>query len=286
MSFSPSAVDYLVIGHVSHDLLAGGVVRVGGTAAYSALTAQALGLRVAVLTSAGPDFDTGRLADWVHWEVCPSSLTTTFENVYSAAGREQFVHAVAEPLTLADLPAAWDAVPLVHIGPLLGECDVALIEHFSGRSFVGLTPQGWLRTRDSRGRIISKKWCDAPRWLPRASAVVISIEDLAGDWGLAHTLANLTHLLVVTYGSQGGTLFVDGVADSFSASPNSEVDPTGAGDIFAAAFFYALVSGADARDAVHFSACLATRSISRRGLASVPSPKDVAQCSARFFKSR
>ena len=40
---SVEPVDYLVIGHVAHDLTPDGW-RLGGTAAYSALTAQALGM--------------------------------------------------------------------------------------------------------------------------------------------------------------------------------------------------------------------------------------------------
>ena len=47
-------VDYLVIGHVAHDLTPEGF-RLGGTTAYSALTAQALGLRVGIVTASGPE---------------------------------------------------------------------------------------------------------------------------------------------------------------------------------------------------------------------------------------
>ena len=47
-------VDYLVIGHVAHDLTPEGS-RLGGTAAYAALTARALGYRVGIVTAAGPE---------------------------------------------------------------------------------------------------------------------------------------------------------------------------------------------------------------------------------------
>jgi hypothetical protein len=55
-------VDYLVIGHVAHDLTPSGP-RLGGTAAYSTLTARALGLRVGVVTASGPEtsLDSGRI---------------------------------------------------------------------------------------------------------------------------------------------------------------------------------------------------------------------------------
>ncbi len=49
---SVAPIDYLVIGHISCDITpAGG--RLGGTAAYSALTARALGLRVGIVTAWG-----------------------------------------------------------------------------------------------------------------------------------------------------------------------------------------------------------------------------------------
>ena len=47
-------VDYLVIGHVAHDLIPGGW-RLGGTVAYSALTARAMGYRVGIFTAVGPE---------------------------------------------------------------------------------------------------------------------------------------------------------------------------------------------------------------------------------------
>ena len=43
-------VDYLIIGHFSKDLTPDGA-RLGGTTAYAALTARALGLRVGIVSS-------------------------------------------------------------------------------------------------------------------------------------------------------------------------------------------------------------------------------------------
>jgi hypothetical protein len=46
--------DYLLIGHIAHDVTPEGP-RLGGTVSYGAYTALALGLRVGVLTSTRPD---------------------------------------------------------------------------------------------------------------------------------------------------------------------------------------------------------------------------------------
>ena len=45
-------VDYLIIGHITRDLTPDGP-HLGGTVTYSALMAQALGLRVGIVTSRG-----------------------------------------------------------------------------------------------------------------------------------------------------------------------------------------------------------------------------------------
>jgi hypothetical protein len=48
------APDYLVVGHVTKDLLAGGAIRAGGTALYAGLTAQLLGALAALVTALAP----------------------------------------------------------------------------------------------------------------------------------------------------------------------------------------------------------------------------------------
>ncbi len=273
-----SPVDYLVIGHVTHDRLPGGGCMVGGTAAYSGLTAAALGRRVGILTCAGPDFDAGTLNRRTALVCRPAAVTTTFDNRYADGTRQQGVCNVAAPLSLEDVPEAWRAVPLVHIGPVMGECDPELVRFFAGRAFVGLTPQGWLRRADEAGRVTPGNWEAAEQLLPLASAVVLSAEDLQNDWDRASAWARLTSLLVVTQGAEGGTLFVDGTPHRFAAPEVVEFSPTGAGDVFAAVFFCGLLQGVNPQQAVHRAACLAARSVLRSGLDGVPDAHDLAVC--------
>ena len=53
-------IDYLLIGHLTVDLTPNGM-RIGGSVTYSALLAQALGLRVGVITSWGSEIPLGPL---------------------------------------------------------------------------------------------------------------------------------------------------------------------------------------------------------------------------------
>lgn len=274
-------VDYLVIGHITQDLTPGGPV-LGGTAAYAARTARAFGLRVGVLTSARegePLLD--RLAcAGVEVVSLPAPATTTFTNLYEGGHRRQILSARAATITAADVPPAWADAPIVHLGPLDAEIEIGLAARFPN-SFVGVTPQGWLRRWDEGGVISACCWEEAARVLPLASAVVLSYEDLRGNLALIDQYARQARLLVVTLGARGADLYVQGKILHAPARWVREVDPTGAGDIFAAAFFAWLQRHpgdmGDLMDAAHLAAHIATTSITRVGIEGVPTPEEVAE---------
>ena len=142
-------VDYLVIGHVAHDLTPTGP-RLGGTVAYSALTARALGMRVGVVTAAGPETSLEPLRE-THVISRPSSQSTTFENIYTKRGRIQYLRAQAKRIDFSLVPEAWRNASIIHLGPIANEMDSSLPEDFSP-GLLGITPQGWMRTWDSGSR--------------------------------------------------------------------------------------------------------------------------------------
>ncbi len=272
------AVDYLVIGDVTHDKLPGGHYTVGGTASYAALTAAALGCQVGIVTSAGPDFDPSFLPPNVQIVVRAAPATTTFENRYVDSHRQQFMYKMALPLTAEVVPELWRRTPLVHVGPLTHACSPTLVEHFAPLVFVGVTPQGWMRRVEAGGRVVPTAWASANRLLPLASAVVLSIEDVGGNWETVFDYAARTRVLVVTHGWKGCHLFVEGERAYIPAPTVDEVDPTGAGDIFSTVFFFAMRGGAAPEQAARFATCIAAPSVTRRGLLAVPTAEDVAAC--------
>lgn len=271
-------IDYLVIGHVTQDILPDGGRVLGGTVSYASLTAAALGRTVGIVTSASVDTSLAPLDTLATLVRRPAPTTTTFENVYVNGHREQYVYTPAAPLTPDVIPQPWLKAPIVHLGPIMRECDPSLADYYTGKAFLGITPQGWMRSNDARGHVFPTAWAEAGHLLPLASAVVLSIEDIGGNWDLAAHFAQQTRVLVVTCGWDGGTLFLNGQPTTFPAVPVTQVDPTGAGDIFATAFFIALASGARPLAATSFAACLAARSVTRVGLASTPQPDEVAAC--------
>lgn len=280
--------DYLVVGHVTQDRLPDGSLTPGGTAAYVARTARALGLRTAVLTSTDDSMDLSAVLPDITVYRIPASTNTVFENRYTADGRVQFLHARAAPLTpdtVRPLVLPWVGGPdatqgglgILHLGPVAQECDPALVDHLRA-DFLGLTPQGWMRRWDGAGRVTPGPWEEAERWLPRADAVVLSEEDIGGDEALAARWAVRTRILAVTRGARGCSVYAGGRVWHLPAFPTQEVDPTGAGDVFAAVFFVRLWQGDDPVQAARRANCVAAVSVTRPGLSGTPTPEEIARC--------
>lgn len=267
-------IDYLIIGHLTRDLLPTGT-RLGGTAAYSALTARALGLRVGILTACEDCLSTPELdAAGVQVIGLRSDETTTFENKYTPNGRVQYLHKLAPALDFSMIPEPWRNTPIIHLGPVAREVDPTLARAFPD-SFVGLTPQGWMRSWNEEGQVSFTEWPEAAFVLQYANAAVMSIEDVRGNESIVEEMASSARVLVVTEGANGCRLYWNGDVRRFRPPHMTEIDPTGAGDIFAAAFFTRMAATRDPWEAARFATTLASYSVSRYGLDGVPRPEEV-----------
>lgn len=262
-------IDYLAIGHVAKDLakdLTAVSYQLGGTVSFSSQVAVALGCRTAVYTSAPSDMALTEALPHVALHCLPSPEATTFTNTYTANGRHQTLHARAHPLTTADLPADWHRATILHLAPIADEVEPALINLFSN-SFIGVTPQGWLRQWDADGRVSPKTWAEAQTILPLATAVIMGEDDLY-DEAILTQFKQWAKLLVLTQGANGCTLFWGDEIRQFPAlSVNGTVETTGAGDIFATAFFIRLYQTAgDAWEAARFANIIAGHSVTQSTL--------------------
>lgn len=273
------APDFLVIGHLAKDKAAEGW-RLGGTAAYASLTASRLGLRTAVLTSAASDLDPSLLLPNIDVRLLPSDETTVFENVYGPKGRLQYVWARAQTIAASDVPPDFLEAKVVLLGPLVGEVEEEVARCFP-RSLLAITPQGWLRTIHPDGRVeqMSPR-CWRPRLLLKHSqALFVSDEDLPPaetEEALARWAAQVP-LLALTRGARGARLWSENRWREVPAIPADEIDPTGAGDIFAAAFLSRYVETDDVWQAALFAAAAASVSVEAPGTAAIPSRQQVEQ---------
>jgi len=263
-------IDYLLIGHICQDVTPEGP-RLGGTAFFSALTVRAMGLRVGILTSVSPDMEP-LLAPMQSIPLIsiPSKQSTVFQNTYTPGGRIQMLLGRAQDLHWYNLPPHWRKPGIVHLAPVADEVDQRLAGRFNG-ALVGVTPQGWMRQWNRIGQVSFQPWANASQVLANTQALVLSIEDIEGDEDLVLYLARQAEILVVTRGREGCTLFTQGQPAHIPAPRVREVDPTGAGDIFAAAFFTRLKANGDPLASARFAIALASDSVTRSGPDSIPS---------------
>jgi 1D-myo-inositol 3-kinase len=278
-------IDYLLLGHVTVDRVDNRRVVLGGTATYAALTARNMGARVGVHTSSSYEPGLIDTLGGVLVARIPAEYTSCFVNEYSSGKRRQTIESVAEKLTYEQLLPEWRNPPVVHLGPLCQELDASLVNRFP-RSLIGVTPQGWMRQWDAAGLVRQVDWADAERVLPKADAVVISEDDVP-DPSVIDDWASKAKMLVVTLGERGCDVYRRGprqaqgepAVEKFHSpafKSATELDPTGAGDVFAAAFLWHLhKSGGDWRTAADWANCVASFTVEKRGVTGVPKLADV-----------
>jgi hypothetical protein len=266
-------IDYLAIGHLTVDLTPDGP-RLGGTAAYAALTAQALGLRAGILTAWAEELPLGPLADLPIVNI-GAEVSSTFQNTYTAAGRTQRYHGEAPTLEFHHIPEAWRNPRILHLAPVAGEVSQRILS-YANEALRVVTPQGWLRHWDADGYVESSDWEEDVFVLSRADATVLSLDEVGGEMARIERLAAICPVLVVTDGEDGATLYTVGEEIQIpTPAIDDVVDPTGAGDVFAAAFFVRLQQSGSALEAAHFASTLAADSTRRIGLAGVPTQDEI-----------
>ena len=132
-----------------------------------------------------------------------------------------------------------------------------------------------MRIRDADNMVNFKNWESADYMLPKSDAVVISLEDVLGNEELIQEYAQKSKVLAVTEGNLGARIYWNGDVRHFSAPVVKCVDPTGAGDIFAAVFFDRLERTSDPWASAEMAVNIASNSVTRKGLAGVPNSDEV-----------
>ncbi len=241
-------------------------MRPGGTALYAARAVARLGLELAVVTACADDVPLERYLAGSCWQRQSSATTTIFENRYRDGRRTQRVHARAATIDLAAVPADWRRAHVVHLAPIIGE--VPADSDFGAlfpRSRVAVTPQGWLRAVDSRGLVHATPERLSHLPLRGVQIAILSEEDIAGDESLAIELARRVPLVVLTRAERGATVFEHGCPVDVPALRADVVDPTGAGDVFAAAFLSAMSLNYDPIESARWGCAAAAFAIEAPG---------------------
>ena len=267
-------MDYLIIGHITQDITPEGS-RPGGTAAFAGLTAQALGMQVGIVTSWAEESDPEIFSE-LSIANHRSEHSTTFENIYTSSGRVQKIHHLAPEIDFYHVPESWRKTRIVHLAPVAQEIPPNIVRSFA-ESDIYLSLQGWLRGWGQQGNVHRIEWPESGYILQQVNAAVLSEEDVQADQDMIYRMAASVPVLAVTKGSQGADIFAEGNIYSIPAPTIEVVDPTGAGDIFAAVFFTQLSHFGDPVKAGELAVHIASDSVKRTGLASAPTEEILYQ---------
>ena len=237
--------------------------------------AARLGLRTAALTRCHSATDLAGFPREVRTFHLPSPTTTEFLNIYSDSGRTQKVRSIAAPILAGDLPSEAEFARCTLLAPVIDEVDPAMSERLAGA--IGIAAQGWLRRRDTDDSVRQSRW-QADSALTGALAVFVSPEDVESgvlDNLLEHWLT-LVPMAFVTAGPRPGRAFFDNTEHELPVYPAKEVDPTGAGDVFAAAFLARYAETSDPFESMHFAAAAAACSVEGLGISRIPDRAAIA----------
>ena len=253
---------------------AGRRLKLGGVTTYAGLTYRRRGLAVRVVTRVAAAHLPllSRLTDaGIRLDVPAGRFTTHFVNRFRGGARTQEMPFCAEPIGSIQVRQVLDAVDCIHLGPLhpadLEDEVYHLLRRWPGE--VVLDVQGLVR-RVASGSIAPGA-CEALP-LALAAADIVKADAAELQTMLAALGADLPGVMaacgiretVVTEQERGGVIYGPGRSrHAFRAEPAPEVeDPTGAGDVFLAAYSLArLADGLEVAPAALQAARAAARQI-------------------------
>jgi sugar/nucleoside kinase (ribokinase family) len=183
-------------------------------------------------------------------------------------------------ITASDILPAVRRPRAVLLGPLVNEIDAGVAQIWDEETLVIAVPQGWMRRWDETGRVFSKPWENAAEILPHLDVLVLSLEDIDNDPSRLDALFQQAPMVVLTEYREGSTVFQRRDEQSvfeikIPPRPANEVDPTGAGDVFATAFMIRLQETGDPVQAARFANVTASISVEHPGVTGVPSRDQV-----------
>jgi sugar/nucleoside kinase (ribokinase family) len=249
----------------------------GGPALYAARAVRALGADVTLLTNLPDGFDRRPFAG-IDLKAQPAVEVPRYENTYDSRGhRTQQLHHAGEPLKLTgrDLRRAGAIV----LAPAFHELD-GLPE--VGAPVRAVLLQGILRAV-SRGRVVHRPdpWQACAPFVSPGTFLFLSEEDTSQPEDLSLAAAAAGATVCLTRGADGATLFHQGRRVDRPALEAAPVDPTGAGDAFAAAFVVRFLETDSVMEAMNFALAAGALAVEGEGVAGMPLRADVEARLAR-----
>ena len=261
-----------VLGNLARDRVDGGPPQPGGCPFFAAYALRALGGEGLVVTRCAdadrPLFDGPVAALGVPVTILPSEHTSGFDHVYEGEIRHTTVTQIGDPWAPPDVTHVGPDAAWVHVAPLLRsdfppETLAALAERGCR---VSLDAQGLVRA-PRLGPLVQDAAFD-PAVLESVSVLKLSEEEasiVAGGPFDARAARSLgVGEILVTLGSHGEDVWVDGERVHLPTTPVLGVETTGAGDAFMVAYVSARARGATPIDAARAGSALVGEMLTAR----------------------
>jgi sugar/nucleoside kinase (ribokinase family) len=260
---------YLCIGHCCHDKVNDSYV-LGGTASYASIVAKKLGADAQLLTSVGPDFlfkETFANYNIPFYNI-PAEETTIFQNIYTENHRTQYLLARAETIK-ANASKLIDFEPaIVHLCSIAQEIDFDIVRSFPN-ALIGATIQGCLRQWNELGQI-SPKEMDWDK-LAAIDIVILSEDDIIGQEHFLDRIKEQVQQVILTKAENGAVVFTNNESYFFPSYPVTQVDATGAGDVFTTAYLLSFYHTNNIAATCIYAHCAASFIVEGAGLQNLPS---------------
>lgn len=265
----PEGGRVVVVGNVTLDRVGEGWLP-GGPALYAATMARRMGAEVRLVTGLAPGFPEAALAPF-ELVSHPIERLPRYANVYDAEGnRRQVLVDPGEPLRVPH--TAFDGAEAAIVAPAYRELEAPPVDMPSGM-VVGVSLQGLLRDTGRSGQVV-------PREAPEAAVapfaregwlLFLSEEDTPDALVFARRVAQRGPVVFVTHGWRGAARVDATATRTYPAVPARRVvDPTGAGDCFAAAFVVAFMRTRDEQVAMKTALVAGSLAVEGVGLDGVP----------------
>jgi sugar/nucleoside kinase (ribokinase family) len=224
-----------VLGNLTRDLMGDRPPRIGGGPFHCARALRRLEVQARIYARCAVE-DRDELVPQVEAlgtpvDYVPGTTTPVFGISYDGDRRFMRMEAIGDPWTPADMPALPDAVRWVHVAPLARtDFPTETLAALARGRFVSYDGQGLVRVPET-GEL--RQDADFDRDMLRHVSM-LKLNDEEAEV-LGDPAALLVPEVVVTQGSRGSTLYVNGRPERVPAFP-LPAEPTGAGDAFSIAY--------------------------------------------------
>jgi ribokinase len=247
----------------------------GGTATYATLALRSLGLQSALIGAVGRDHDimlreplemAGVELAGLRVDAVPSTAYVLDYEGEPAQRKVRLQHQ-GPRIRAQDIPATLPRATFVHVGAVAGEVLPEAVDRLAGWGIPMGIDLHALRRFEPGGMVLIDKADECGIDFGCFDTVKGSVEEILAFNGssgepvdaLRGIARRGVRNVFATDGRNGALLLADGEPVVIPAFPVTEVDATGAGDVFLAAFLFARHGmGESARDAALFAAAAAS----------------------------